>query len=551
MSEPDSFQKSSNNVAQDTTPVNGNAPEGSRRHIVQAAGLVGGMTLLSRILGMIRDMVSAQAFGTSWQWDAFLYAFMIPNFFRRLVGEGALSSVFIPVYSEILQTQGKEAAYRFAKVLLSVLETGFFVFMILAEIGLAWFLASAQVPDRIRLIADLLRFLLPYLAMMSTYALFMGVLNSHREFFASAFGPVIMNIGWTAGVLVIMALGRNNMVVELRWLAVVTVLSGIGQILFQVRPLRKIGFRFSWIWEPLHPALGKCLRLLLPVLGGFAVMQINLVIDSVFAYWVGQGANSTLWYANRLMQFPLGVFAIAISSALLPTISRQFAAGHMEEGKRNLSFSLRTVGLIVLPCAVGLMVLSRPIIQFLFERGQFDAESTRRTSAVLFCYAFGILPYAAQKVIISGFYARQDTSSPVKISIVCVTLNAVMNAILMHPLAEAGLALSTSISGLLNLGLLILVFHRKISPLPLAEIGRSYFRILLASAAMGGCAFLLHHAAAVYVPGTGIMIQAMRVLGSISGAALLYPLFCFLFRVPEVTEALTFLKNRKKSAPPA
>ena len=511
---------------------------------------MGFMTLLSRILGMIRDMVSAAAFGTSWQWDAFLYAFMLPNFFRRLVGEGALSSVFIPVYNEILQTRGKEEAFRFSKILLGVLETGFLVFMVLAEIGLAWALSSwTGLPDRVHLILDLLRFLLPYLAMMSTYALFMGVLNSHREFFASAFGPVIMNVGWIAGVVVITRAGLGGAVVELRWLAVVTVFSGLGQILFQVRPLRKIGFRFGWIWDLGYPALKKCLILLFPVMAGFAVMQINLVVDSMFAYWVGKGANSTLWYGNRLMQFPLGVFAIAISSALLPTISQQFAAGQLKEACRNLSFSLRSVCFIVLPCAAGLMVLAAPIVQFLFERGQFDAESTRRTAAVLFCFSFGLFAYAGQKVIISGFYAVQDTKTPMKVAVVSLSANVLFNYILMKPLAEAGLALGTSLSGILNFVLLMVLFHRKVTPLPAAEIFKSCSRILIATVLMGLAAFFLYGYLEILMPGGGTLSQALRVLGTITAAVVMYPLLCLICRVPEIREGLTFLRNRRKRGP--
>ncbi|HTL48045.1 MAG TPA: lipid II flippase MurJ, partial [Verrucomicrobiae bacterium] len=190
---------------------------------MKAAGLMGFMTLISRVIGMIRDVVSAQAFGTTWQWDAFLYAFMIPNFFRRLVGEGALSSVFIPVYNEIYQTQGKEEAFRFSKSLLSILETSCLVIIAVFLIGIQFFLQIKGLPPRALLIADLLRFLLPYMALMSSYALFMGVLNSHKEFLTSSFGPVIMNVGWIAGIILITTYGPRDLVLQLRWQSLVTV----------------------------------------------------------------------------------------------------------------------------------------------------------------------------------------------------------------------------------------------------------------------------------------------------------------------------------------
>ncbi|HTL46780.1 MAG TPA: murein biosynthesis integral membrane protein MurJ, partial [Verrucomicrobiae bacterium] len=372
--------------------------------------------------------------------------------------------------------------------------------------------------------------------------------NSHKEFLTSSFGPVIMNVGWIAGIILITTYGPRDLVLQLRWQSLVTVASGIGQVFFQVPALKRIGFHFRWSWNPHHPGIQKCKKLIMPVLIGFSVMQINLVVDSAFAYWAGPGANSALWYGNRLMQFPLGVFAIAISSALLPTISQQFAAGRPDIAKKNLSFSMRAVCLIVLPCAAGLIVLATPIVRFLFERGQFDAESTRRTAAVLWCYSVGLLGYAGQKVIISGFYALQNTRTPMKVSIAALLVNVFFNATLLRPMGEAGLAMATSISGIFNFVALIVIFHRRVSPLPIKEIMTSFLRILMATAAMAVTAVFCYHILAGRLPGVSASVQALRVFGAITLATLSYPVYCFLFRVPELQEALAFFGNRKKTA---
>lgn len=546
MDKPSSFQNCSENLAQPSNPVNRNAPEG-KGHLMRAAGVMGLMTLASRVLGMLRDIISAKAFGTSWQWDAFVYAFSLPNFFRRLVGEGALSSAFIPVYSEILHTQGKQEAFKFAHALISVLSMGFLVFLLVVEVVLTVLMNVPAFPERLHLVFDFLRYFFPYLALMSLYAVGMGILNCHRHFFAPSLGPLVLNIAWIGGTIWVFFLADQAVADRLRWLALVLLVSGVFQDLVQMPYLRKIGFRVRWLWDPLYPGLRKTMNLILPVVLGFAVMQINLLVDATCAFWVGPGANSTLWYGNRLMQFPLGVFAVTMGMALLPTISNQVASGQLEQAKKNISFSLRSIALIVMPCAAGLMTLAYPIVQLMYERGEFDSVSTHRTAAVLVFYSIGLFAYAGQKILTPAFHAVQNTRTPVRIAVICLVSNIVFNLLLMKPMAEAGLALATSLSGLLQFVLLGAALHRSVLKLPLAEILKSLFKILLATLAMSATAWACHSFMEGFYPGTGTLQIAVRVLGSITVAALLYPAYCFLLGVSEIRDALAWFAQRFKS----
>ncbi len=543
MDQPYSFQNCSENLAQGPGAVNRNAPEG-KRHLVKAAGVMGLMTMASRVLGMVRDIVCAKVFGTSWQWDAFVYAFSLPNFFRKLVGEGALASAFIPVYSELLQTKGEKEAFRFANVLISLLSVCFLLFLIIVEVALAVLMKVEAFPERIHLVFDFLRFFFPYLTLMSFYAVGMGILNCHRHFFASSLGPLVLNLCWIGGTVWVLFLSGSDMPGRLRLLALIILFSGVLQDLVQVPQLHKLGFRMEWLWEPFYPGIKKAVRLILPVILGFSVMQVNMLVDATFAFWIGPGANSTLWYGNRLMQLPLGVFAVAMGMALLPTISNQVSSGQFEQARKNLAFSLRCVALITLPCAAGLMTLAKPIVRLLYERGQFDSLSTQRTAAVLVFYALGLFAYAAQKILTPAFHSLQNTKTPVKISLVCMVSNIVFNLLFMGSMKEAGLALSTTLSGIIQFALLCFSLHRGVLRLPLNEIFESLVRILLATFAMSITAFWAHHFLEGRFPQPGMTADGIRVLGSISLAALLYPGYCYLLGVTEIRDAWGWILKR-------
>ncbi|HXV28153.1 MAG TPA: murein biosynthesis integral membrane protein MurJ [bacterium] len=518
----------------------------THKHLLKAAGLMGALTLCSRILGMIRDIVSAKNFGTIWQWDSFLYAFMLPNFFRKLVGEGALSSAFIPVYSEILAQKGKEEAFRFGALMFTLLATGLFLFLLVVQGLLITALSIGHFPPIVRLTLELLRWMFPYLWFMSLFVLGMGILNSHRHFFAPALGPIIFDLFWIAGVIWVTPRAGTDFQNQVRWLTVVILISGAAQLLAELPALYRIGFKWRWVWDLAYPGLKKTYHLFLPAILGFAVVQINILVDATCGLVIGPGANSSLWYGNRLMQFPLGIFAIAMGTALLPTVSHQTAKKDLDSVRKTLSFALRSIFLIILPASVGLMILGGPIVQLLFQRGQFDAVSTSRTAAVLWCYSIGLFAYSGQKIFAAGFYAAQDTRTPVKIGIIALCANIVLNLILMVPMAEAGLALATSISGVLQFSLLCFFYQRKITNLDLRKISWSFIKITWASLAMGILGWISFKIAQNFMPGSGTMALLIQVFSSIFISIAAYIGFCLLFRVHEVREAFLWIRERKR-----
>lgn len=552
MDKTSSFEKSDANLAQPPVPVNqdkSGQDKMGKGHLVKAAGIIGLMTLTSRVLGMIRDIVTAKQFGTSWQWDAFIYAFMLPNFFRRLVGEGALSTAFIPVYSETLQQKGPAAAFRFANVLNTFVTAFLLIFMLVVELILQLLMRIQFSDPRLHLAFDLLTIFFPYLFFISLFAFGMGVLNCHQHFFTPSLGPVIMDLAWIAAILWVLPFAGKIPEDQLHALAWVLLFSGVLQFAVDIPPLMRRGFRFRWIWDPMNAGLRKAGRLLLPAIVGFSVVQLNLLLDTSCAYFIGPGANSTLWYGTRLMQFPLGVFGIAMGTALLPMIANQVAKKQMEAAKQTLSFALRAVALILFPCAVGLMVLGVPIVQLLFERGHFDAVSTARTASVLFYYSIGLFAYSGEKIVASGFFAIQDTRTPVTLGIVSLIINGILNVILMPYLKEAGLALATSVASIFEFIFLMAIYNRKISPLPLKQITGSVVKILAASSAMGISCFFIFREFSVFFPGPSLQAMLIRVFGSISLSALAYGGFCLLFRVSEIGEAWEWIQKRRKTVP--
>ncbi|MDD5218079.1 MAG: murein biosynthesis integral membrane protein MurJ [Candidatus Omnitrophica bacterium] len=519
----------------------------TRRHLVKATGLIGILTLVSRVLGLIRDIVSARSFGTSWQWDAFIYAFQIPNFFRRLVGEGALSPAFIPVYSECFEQKGKEMAFRFANVTMTFLAVMFTVFLIVLEISLSFLTQAHFLSPTLRMVTDLLRYFFPYLWLMSLFALGMGVLNSHKHFLAPSLGSIIMDIFWIAGVLWLVPLVGSDQAVQVRWLAVVVLISGIVQLFAELPPLYKMGFRVTWIFDLKSAELKKMFRLLMPAILGFAVVQLNILVDMTCGLMIGPGANSSLWYGNRLMQFPLGMFAVAMGTALLPTIAAQAARRELDAARQTLQFALKCISLIALPSSIGLMILGKPIIQFLFQHGQFDAVSTARTSAVLFFYTLGLFAYSCQRMIATGFYAIQDTRTPVRVAVVALLINIVLNIVLMVPMREAGLALATSISGIYQFLALVVLYQRKVARLDMRDLLMSLAKIVMATIAMGAVCFAIDQCFGKIWPSGNVIAMGIRIFANMMVSTLAYIGFCFVLRIEEMRKVKEWMF--KKSVP--
>ena len=446
--------------------------------IARAATTIGMGTLLSRILGFLRDMVIAHFFGAGMAADAFFVAFRIPNLWRRLVGEGSLTISFIPVYTEYLTQRSEEEtrkvthiAFTIAGVILLILTLlGVLFSPILIRIIAPGFV---QIPEKFQLTVTLNQIIFPYLFFMGLFALCMGILNSQRHFFAPAIAPIFLNIS----IIVSVFLFYHTFKIPVMTLALGVLAGGVIQFLFQIPFLwkRRITFRFNFNFR--HPAIKRIGLLMIPGLIGTAVYQLNVFIDTIFASFLPSGSVSYLFFADRLMEFPLGIFAIAIGMASLPSLSGLASQGKMEELKETISFTFRLVSFISVPAMVGLIALKTPIINLLFQRGLFDYSATEKTAFALLFYSVGLWAIAGSRTIVPAFYSLQDTWTPLKIALICLGANVILNSILIFPLKHGGLALATSLSSTLNLILLFWKLSPKLGGIDIRKNIKSLLRI--------------------------------------------------------------------------
>lgn len=464
------------------------------RKITKAASTIGLGTLSSRILGFFRDMVIAHFFGAGMAADAFFVAFRIPNLWRRLVGEGSMTISFIPVYTEYLHHRSEEETrevVHIAFTLMGLILLGITLFGILFSPIMIQIIAPGfvKVPEKFQLTVTLNQMIFPYLFFMGLFALCMGILNSHRHFFAPAIAPIFLNISIILSVLFFYHTFQKPVMT----LAIGVLAGGVIQLLFQIPFLWQKGIRFKFNFRFKHPAILKIGGLMIPGLIGTAVYQLNVFVDTIFASFLPLGSVSYLFFADRLLEFPLGIFAIAIGMASLPSLSALASQEKREEFKKALFFSFRLTGFISIPAMVGLVALKTPIINLLFQRGLFDHTATLMTARALFCYAVGLWAIAGVRTMVPAFYALQDTWTPLKIAIACLIANALLNTlfILFTPLKHAGLALATSLSSILNLFLLSQKLNLKLGKVEMGKSVRALVRSLLCSLPMGIVAYLI------------------------------------------------------------
>ncbi len=466
----------------------------TRRSLARSTVVIGGFTLMSRVLGFVRDILIALYFGTGTSADAFFVAFRIPNLLRRLLGEGALSASFVPVLSRYLVDGDKEEVRRLvnsAFTLLLVVLSGVLLFGELFTPAIVKVVAPgfSSVPSKFTLTVGLTRVTFPYIFFIGLVVLAMGILNSLDHFAIPAFGPVLLNVSMIL-CLVLLHKAFNVPVYALAWGVFG---GGVLQLLLHGWALKKKGYLPRLSSTLLHPGVKETLTLMLPAFLGLAITQINTFVDTVIASFLPPGSVSYLYYANRLFQFPLGVFGIALGTAVLPTLSRQVARNQGEEVRKTLSFGLTFVWFVTVPAMAGLILFSRPMVQVLFQRGAFTQASSKATALALVCYALGLWSAAASKVAASVFYARKEMKTIVIFSSAALILNIVLNLILMIPLKHAGLALATSISSVFYLVSLVVMLHKRFMPPHWGEIAASMKGIGVASLVLVGvCLGYLH-----------------------------------------------------------
>ncbi|HUZ73698.1 MAG TPA: murein biosynthesis integral membrane protein MurJ [Stellaceae bacterium] len=429
--------------------------------LLRSVATVGGYTMVSRVLGFVRDMLTAALLGAGPVTDAFFVALRLPNLFRSLFAEGAFSAAFVPLYAGMVAKEGSAAARLFAEDALAALLAALVVFLVLGEVATPWLLhvlapGFAAEPAKFALTVALTRITFPYLLFISLVALQGGVLNSLERFAATAVTPTLLNI-FLIGTL---ALVRPPSGVALAWAVTA---AGFAQFLWLMASCWRAGTPLSLPRPRLSPAVRRLVGLMVPGVVGAGATQLNLVISTAIASLLPTGAVSYLYYADRVEQLPLGVVGFAVGTAILPALSRHVRLGDDRGAIATQNRGLELAFLLTLPAAVALGVAAHPILAVLFERGAFGPAQASATAGALAAYAAGLPAFVLVKVMAPGFFARHDTKTPVKIAVVAITVNIVLTTSLglLTPLAHVGVALATSIAGWVNALLLIHVLRRR------------------------------------------------------------------------------------------
>jgi putative peptidoglycan lipid II flippase len=499
-----------NGRASKTTPnvtpsVRGSAPI-KRASVARSAGIVSLAVMASRVLGLAREMVFAYFFGASKSFanDAYVIAFRIPNLLRDLFAEGALSSAFVPVFSEYLVKKDEKEAFRLsslvATMLVLVLGSIVVLGIIFAEPVVRFIAPGFETnPEKFALTVRMTRIMMPFILLVALAAQAMGVLNARDRFGIPALASAFFNIGSITGGIVVAALlcdptfsNPLQAIVEkptegIIGMAYGVLIGGFMQYAVQWPSLRQAGFRYRIKLSFTHPGVKKIFRLMVPAIIGGSAVQVNVLINSNFASNIPEtGPVSWLSYSFRLMQFPIGVFGVAIATATLPAISRNAALKEVSDFRHTLADSMRLAFLLTVPSAVGLIVLGRPIIALIYERGHFGPNDTAHTANALAFFAVGLAGYSAIKILAPAFYALNDSRTPMLISLFSILTNFFMNWMLVDVMQERGLALSTSVNAMLNFSLLYLIMQRRLKGIESRKTAVTLGKILIASAVMGG-----------------------------------------------------------------
>ena len=454
--------------------------------LVRSVATVGGYTGISRILGFVRDIMIANVVGAGPVADAFFAAFRLPNLFRRLFAEGAFNAAFVPLFARRLEQEGEAAARHFAGEALSVLVTALLVLLAVSMAGMPWFIyligsGFSQDPEKLALAVELTRITFPYLLFMAVVALLSGVLNSLYRFAAAAAAPILLNVIFIAALVALLPFFGEVPGQVMAWAVCA---SGAAQMIFLVIAAKRAGMALRFPRPRLTPGVRRLLALMLPGMLSAGALQINIFVGSSIASWQ-EGAFSFLYYADRVYQLPLGLIGIAIGIVLLPDLARKLRAGAEAQAMHSLNRGLEFALLLTLPATVALVVIAGPIIGGLFQHGRFGAADAAATTPALVAFAWGLPAYVLVKILQPAFYAREDTVTPFRYSVVSVVANIVLSLLLFWQLRHVGIALATALAAWLNAGLLMLSL-RRFGFCRLDDRFRARLpRILAASAGMG------------------------------------------------------------------
>ncbi len=448
---------------------------------VSSAGI-----FLSRLSGLGRDILFAKFWGTGNGLGAFFIAFTIPNLFRRVLGEGALSDAFVPTFLEKLGKNGEIQAYKLASNVITVI--GLILLAVIAiGIGICVLIRPLFPSPFVQLTIFIVPFLLPYTFFICLTGLLAGILNSLNHFAAPVLNPIILNILFIIAVLFICPMFGSNENNRLFGLAIAVIVAGFLQLTVTYSILVKLGFEFTFLPDFKSKEFRDLVRLVIPGIFGASINQINVLFDRLFAGWLGGYAVTSLYYSERIIYLPIGIFGVALATSSLPVFSKAVSNKKIEGLISALSYSLRHILYLTIPCACIIILLSEPLVALIYQRGSFNLESCKNTMLALIYYAPGIPAFAAVKILRNGFYSQKNTITPVRIGCFCLCLNLALNALLIIPMKHAGLALATTLCAFMNVILLVffLSINLKSYKIPYGEIGTSIAKILICT--IGSC----------------------------------------------------------------
>ncbi|MFP4580294.1 MAG: murein biosynthesis integral membrane protein MurJ [Candidatus Sumerlaeia bacterium] len=533
-----------------------------RKPFLKSAGIVSAITLFSRCLGLVRDMVLAACFGASRTGDIFLIAFELPNLARRILGEGSLSAFIVPVFSRVRKAEGEDGGWRFASNALTTLGLFSLVLTALGILAAPWlfsifgygYVERGDI-EAIRMGAQLTRIMFPFLMLLAISSILMGMCHSLRHFTTPALGSVMLNVSMIATGLIFWrtaSSGDPGSWTFAQWLAVSVLVGAALRVIIMLPPLYKAGFRYSL---RLHPGSGRMRRLyamMLPALYGLAVVQINISVSRAFATWLGEGYVPCLVFSNRLVQLPLAIIAASMATAILPQISQYWIDGQKAELSRLARFAFRLVLILFMPAMAGLIVLGIPIIQLLFERNQWDAQGTADTYVALAFYAPGLAAWGMLRILTPIYYAQQDVRTPVLTATVAMVVNIALNVLLVgvaplrETLGHGGLALATTLSVFLNTFLLFTILQKRRIGLWDMGLTITAIKTTAAAAIMGLCGWYIWPRLDAAIP----ELLAARIValgGLIALLAAFYFVLCFMLRVRDLSGAKNILLRKKRT----
>ncbi len=538
----------------------------SDHNFLKSVKTVSFYTFLSRILGLARDILCAGFFGTSMVWDAFTIAFRLPNLFRRLFGEGALSAAFIPVFTEYLETKDRKEAWELARNL------GTILFCLLAGIvivGEATFCIVPRLTDlqpKWDLVFDLLLIMFPYVMFICLVAFSMAILNSLKHFLVPVLAPIILNLCWIFGIVVVASIFGHTAREKIVCVSYAILFAGFAQLGIQLPALRRFGMDFRPIFNLSHPALKRIFKLMGPTIFGLAIVQINVLLDSLiavgfappaegkeafalfgreFLYPLKTGAASSLYYGDRLIQFPLGVFGIALANVIFPLFSAHAARQEWSNFKSTLNNAIRLMLFIGVPASIGLILLRQPLVELFYERKAFDAESTMRTTSVIFFYSIAVWAYCGLHVIVRAFYSLKDTKTPMKVGVCMVALNLVLNLTLIWFFKVGGLALATSISAILQLIVLVIILKKRLDFSFDRELISSFLITCAGTLFMAAACISSHKYLSSIFDNDSLTSKLARLIAPLIASLAVYFIVSFLLKSTELKQLMRKGKNKK------